>query len=361
MSHKIKYSLGFLLFATFLASIYLFKSSDDIISNDTQEQSLSARKAIEYTEKLVIEKKPAPTESSLAYAYAATTYFNVLKETGNKVTAEKASKYISEKILGATSTVENDLNSSVLDDMLKRLNNDGHLKTSLGYSMPKGDWVWVDRDTSPRTPFTPNAGTWERWVVKGISFEVPQPPKYKSEEYLQALEQVRVASENRTPEQGAAVNFWGGIPGTAQPAGIWLDQLFNYSKKYDLTNEEYAYVQMVLAQTLFDAFVECWKVKFTYWTKRPDMAINTIDTAMPNPPFPSYLSGHSTISFAAATVLAKFFPKDAEKYLSNAEEAKNSRLWAGIHFPYDNEQGKKLGIKIGESVIEKLQVEAIGK
>jgi hypothetical protein len=121
-----------------------------------------------------------------------------------------------------------------------------------------------------------------------------------------------------------------------------------------MTEEEFAYRQMILAQTLSDAFMECWKVKYIYWTKRPDMVNTTIHTAMPNPPFPSYVSGHSTISFAAATVLGYFFPNKKEMYLQNAEEAKNSRLWAGIHFSYDNEEGKKLGRQVGEEVIKTL-------
>lgn len=89
------------------------------------------------------------------------------------------------------------------------------------------------------------------------------------------------------------------------------------------------------------------------------MVIDTIDTAMPNPPFPAYVSGHSTISFAAATVLGSFFPNKKEFYLEQAEEAKNSRLWAGIHFPYDNEEGRKLGIAVGEKVVEKLDLQKV--
>lgn len=164
---------------------------------------------------------------------------------------------------------------------------------------------------------------------------------------------VKEASENRSPEQGAAVNFWGGIPGTEAPAGIWQNVFYETSKKHKLTNKEYAYAQMILAEAIADSFTECWSVKYAHWTKRPDMTDASIQTAMPNPPFPSYVSGHSTISFAAATVLSELFPGDKIEYLNDAEEAKNSRLWAGIHFPYDNEEGKKLGIAIGEYVIKK--------
>ena len=79
--------------------------------------------------------------------------------------------------------------------------------------------------------------------------------------------------------------------------------------------------------------------KYTYWTARPITADPTLDCLIPTPPFPSYTSGHSTISAAAATVLGHLFPDDAAALATRAEEAKDSRLWAGIHFPLDNEMG----------------------
>jgi hypothetical protein len=71
---------------------------------------------------------------------------------------------------------------------------------------------------------------------------------------------------------------------------------------------------------------------------------------IPTPPFPSYTSGHSTISAAAATVLGSFFPNDAADLAALAEEAKNSRLWAGIHFSLDNEMGALGGGMVGRLV-----------
>jgi len=71
----------------------------------------------------------------------------------------------------------------------------------------------------------------------------------------------------------------------------------------------------------------------------------------PAPPFPSYTSGHSTISAAAATVLGHLFPADAAGLATMAREAKDSRLWAGIHFPIDNETAATGGRRIGQLVL----------
>jgi membrane-associated phospholipid phosphatase len=100
-----------------------------------------------------------------------------------------------------------------------------------------------------------------------------------------------------------------------------------------------------------DGFVCCWDAKFTYWAARPITADPALDVLIATPPFPSYTSGHSTISAAAATVLSHSFPFDAGELFAMAEEAKNSRLWAGIHFPLDNDMGALGGGMVGRLVV----------
>jgi membrane-associated phospholipid phosphatase len=77
----------------------------------------------------------------------------------------------------------------------------------------------------------------------------------------------------------------------------------------------------------------------------------TLDVLIPTPPFPSYTSGHATISTAAATVLGHLFPADQPALLAQAFEAKQSRLWAGIHYPADNDMGAAMGDAVGRLVI----------
>jgi len=304
-----------------------YTSEVQVVSGELkQENKPASRIVMERAMQVVREEKPTPPQSSRFYAVVARQYYE--NRQNNK-------EY-------ATSTLLEILHEIKKGDSQEIKNK------------PIGDAFWV----SPQAPFSPNAGEGERFVIDaGFSYTVPSPPAFMSDEYKVALEVVKDASDNRTPEQGASINFWGGIPGTEAPAGIWQNRLWTVSKKYGLEDEKYAYVQMVLAESVADSFMECWKIKYTYWTKRPDMVDTRIQTAMPNPPFPAYVSGHSTVSFTAATVLAQFFPEDAVTYLRDAEEAKNSRLWAGIHFPYDNEEGKKLGIQVGEYVIQKLKIE----
>jgi len=66
-------------------------------------------------------------------------------------------------------------------------------------------------------------------------------------------------------------------------------------------------------------------------------------TLFPVPNFPSYPSNHSTFSAARSEVLAYLFPEHADFVRALAQEAGQSRIWDGIHFPMDNVAGLQLG------------------
>ena len=80
---------------------------------------------------------------------------------------------------------------------------------------------------------------------------------------------------------------------------------------------------------------------------------------MENPHFPSYVSGHSTISRTAAEVLSAMFPTKADIWLQDATEARDSRLWGGVHFAYDNDEGFILGAAVGVIARNNLNLEAL--
>lgn len=322
---KKKNAIFFGLFLIVLFSVFLVLIK--------KEERLYSRILMEVSEQIVRDKRPTPVQSSRFYAVVAKDYYDTV--------------FVSKKsYIYSTSSLVDTLQKIVTED-------DQEIATG---KRPVGLPFW---DSSLK-PFSPNAAKLSRFVIgNDFAYKVPKPPVYGGTDFNRALSEVKSASDERTADQSAAINFWGGVPGTEAPAGVWQNRLYDVTKKYHLSDEEYAYAQMVLAESLADAFVECWKVKFIYWTKRPDMTDKSIETAMPNPPFPGYVSGHSTVSFTAAVVLSQLFPEDTKIFLRDAEEAKNSRLWAGIHFPYDNEEGEKLGKAVGQDVIRILKLQAL--
>jgi hypothetical protein len=353
------FGIGILLGA-FLVGF--FQSSE---KNETVLEIQYSRAVMEYAEDIVREKKPTPPMSARFYAYVASVYYEILANTKDQAQAVKGVFTIIDTLYPDTKVTPKNtallafqnvsLNAEatrVLTKYEERMKTDAD--TSLVGERLVGDPYWVGEN-----PFEPSAGNWKRWNTEGITFSVPPPPVFQSTEYKKALREVEEAAEGRSSKEGEIVNFWGGVPGTEAPAGIWQNRLYDVTKSDSLSDESYAYAQMILAQTLADAFMECWKTKYIYWTKRPSMVDGSINLSMNNPPFPSYVSGHSTISRAAAEVLTVLFPQHKDVWLHDAAEAKNSRLWAGIHFPYDNEVGAELGRQVGEEVVKRLTLEAI--
>jgi membrane-associated phospholipid phosphatase len=113
----------------------------------------------------------------------------------------------------------------------------------------------------------------------------------------------------------------------------------------------------VLNTAQADAFIACWDAKYTFWTLRPVTAIRRfIDPSwgsyIVTPPFPSYVSGHSTTSGVASTVLGAFFPYRSGELNAMAEEATVSRLYGGIHFRSDNDAGLDLGRRVGTVALQ---------
>lgn len=126
---------------------------------------------------------------------------------------------------------------------------------------------------------------------------------------------------------------------------------------------------------LMDGFLCCWDEKFRSNRIRPETAIRKyIDSNwkpfLQTPPFPEYLSGHSTISSTAATILTRFFGDNFEyvdsvevrfglptrsfkSFKQAAEEAGISRLYGGIHFKDAITNGQKQGELVGNNLIKR--------
>jgi membrane-associated phospholipid phosphatase len=201
-------------------------------------------------------------------------------------------------------------------------------------------------------PVEPLAGTWRTWILaSGDQYRPPPPPPYQSPAWQAELVAVQEAVTRRTPEQEAAVRFWAGGPGTVTPPGLWIESARDLIVRDGLDAPHAARVLALTSVAMADSFICCWDAKYTYWTERPITADPSLNVLIPTPPFPSYTSGHSTISTAAATVLGYLFPADEVDLAARANEAKNSRLWAGIHFPIDNEMGALGGGMIGRLVV----------
>jgi membrane-associated phospholipid phosphatase len=223
-----------------------------------------------------------------------------------------------------------------------------------GSGRPEANGYW--RSAPPRfieDPLEVLAGRWKPWVLPSSDALRPSPPPmWGSPEFQAQLDAVREATARRTQQQADAAYYWAGNDGTVTPAGIWLEIARELIQRDALDAPRAAHVLAVASVAMADAFIACWDTKYAYWSIRPISADLSLDILFPTPPFPSYTSGHATISGAAAAALGALFPADAEALAARAQEAANSRLWSGFHFPIDNEVGLAVGGEIGRMVAQ---------
>jgi hypothetical protein len=247
-----------------------------------------------------------------------------------------------------------------------------------------GQW----RRTPPffRPPYTPQWRYVTPFCLPEIeSFLPPPPPELDSPEYAEAFNQVKaLGSKNsvqRTSEQSQIAVFWSDFSYTATPPGHWEVIAATIARDRNNTLAENARLFALISLAQADSAIVCWEVKYRYNFWRPVTAIQradedknpltepdeTWDQFLPSPPFPSYMSGHSTFSKASAQVLTQFYGTDAITFIATsdslpgvfrtfhslagcADEIGMSRIYGGFHYMFDNIYGKSTGKTIGDYV-----------
>ena len=106
---------------------------------------------------------------------------------------------------------------------------------------------------------------------------------------------------------------------TPTPPGHWNFIAAPYIREAEFSEVRAARVFALLDMALHDAAVGCWETKFFYFNPRPSHLDPEIKTAIGLPNFPSYTSGHSTFSAAAAEVLSYLFPSGAAYFEAQTE------------------------------------------
>lgn len=215
---------------------------------------------------------------------------------------------------------------------------------------------------------------------KFISYDTtPGSPYYN--QFLQVYRKEKTLTQD---EKEAAI-WWGDDPDeTFTPPGhsYYLATISIRKTQPDLVKcaETYARVGMAVA----DAFRNCWKWKYQFFSERPNTFIpEHIDrewaSFWPDPPFPAFPSGHAIQASATAHVLtdlygenfsfvdsahfgrkrdelrnADFKVRKFNSFLEVADETARSRFYGGIHTPQDNKAGLEKGKEIANN-INKLQ------
>lgn len=209
----------------------------------------------------------------------------------------------------------------------------------------------------------------------------PAPPGLGSAAFVAAAREVQrlggARSTDRTPDQTEAARFWNLqnsqrgflflasrlIAERPMPGGVWAE----------------ARAMALLSMALADSYIVAWDMKRHYSFWRPYTAITeggggveadpAWEPLLITPPHPDYPSGHAADCGTGAHLMQALFPdhpgpvryvavpdpaqpaREFPSFQAAAEECANSRLWAGVHFRFANDEGLRLGRSIAEAAL----------
>ena len=181
---------------------------------------------------------------------------------------------------------------------------------------------------------------------KPVFFHIRQPSTIDFEG--EQLEQVRDALDNLTYEQGCIAEYWNAGPPTKQWTPI-IDRLLD---TYNISASHAARILAIVHGGINDSLVVTWYYKYKYDVPRANQLDQQLRTIVCTPNHPSYPAGHGVVAGCSEAILSYFFSAEAVQLKRLAEECAISRLYAGVHYPADNNEGLRLGRQIGRLIIE---------
>lgn len=227
-------------------------------------------------------------------------------------------------------------------------------------AIAKGETPWYSLDVPKRPPMLPLFGKVRAFLfdsLTAISLRPGPPPLVNSPKMKEETGEVYKYISNPTRENIRIVHFWADGVGTYTPPGHWDAIAAEDFISQRFSEVRWARNMALLNMALMDAAIVCWDTKYFYFNPRPTQLDPKIKTLTGIPNFPSYISGHSTFSGAAAAVLGHILPGRKTAYDQMASEASMSRLIGGIHYRADCEMGLIVGRNVGNYAIQRAQTD----
>ncbi|MGZ3743216.1 MAG: phosphatase PAP2 family protein [Pseudobdellovibrionaceae bacterium] len=283
--------------------------------------------------------------------------------------------------------------------LASRQNDGSDVETPYNPTPAPGVWVPTLPDFTPA--WGPAWGMQKLFIISDrYTYLPPPPPALTSSEYSDAVNEVEALGKTnstvRTTDQTLTALFWSlDTSADGSPITLYNEALQVISRQQKNSTLQNARLFALANLAMADAGIVCWLSKYDYILWRPVQAIrmadedgNSMTTPDPawlplgfvtspfiastmTPPFPSYVSGHSTFGAALFETLRQFYHKDSisfsltsrdtpglvRSYPSfSAAEAENgrSRIFMGVHYRFDNLNGLALGESVAKEVISKI-------
>ena len=250
--------------------------------------------------------------------------------------------------------------------------------------LPAAVGVWRPTPLANLSGAGPQFASMTPWVLRRPSqFRLPPPLALTSAEYAADYNEVKSMGASsgspRSADQSELALFWAG-----NTPLYWNRITSQIATERSLKFLENAHLFALLNVAMADAGIACWDGKYRYVFWRPITAIRGGDTdnnaaTDPDPAWtpwldffpsgtpahPEYPSGHSTVSGAAAFVLAAAFGDETSftvtsdvrpgtraftSFSAAVAEIADARVFGGIHFRTSCVRGNMLGQAVADYV-----------
>lgn len=327
-----------------------------------------------------------------------------------------------QSLQGSQASIQSGLafGASIADDIRALRANDGSA-VNTAYVPPSGmpGYVWMPASTGPmaNVALGANWGSVTPWVISGTSAfssnGLQARPDVDLDLYAEQLNEVRLygglantatTTLLRTPEQTEIALFWAyDRPDTFRPYGQLLDIAMDVAAEEETSLATNAKLIASLSLAMADSVICAWKEKYDNVQPRPwdlitgsfsDTDGTPVTVRDPNwstllssvngiesPPFPDFLSGHSTMGGAFASVMTHFFGDDVtfsarsqelpgverhfDGYVEAGGVARNSfyeagmedaisRVYGGVHIREACLDSFDVGLTVGAAVVQTL-------
>jgi hypothetical protein len=288
----------------------------------------------------------------------------------------------------------------VAQQILEWRQNDGWAAPQPAYVPPPFPGLWQPTPPNHPTAFLTHAGSVMPFaLLTPTQFLPPAPPMLTSEKYAAHLNHVKLMGKSdstlRTPEQTAIARVWAGIGanGVGTSTGmfaVWNNVTADVVRERGLSQVDAARVFVLVNVAMHDGIQSSATAKYVYglWRavtaiRRADEDLNDATDEDPSwlpllvtPPYPAYPGNMACVGASAARALelafgtndiqvtATFRQSNGTPDVSHlhpgfaqlAEEQAISRVYGGIHYQFDSDASRDMGVKIGDFIVANYMV-----
>lgn len=215
---------------------------------------------------------------------------------------------------------------------------DNTIEQNLSVDLPQPTkWTPLSLAGRTRKYLTPEWGTVNKGILGDAAFaellEAANQMYPSDAQYEREMKDVAEITAGLTNDQKMIAEYWAGGPGSVTPPGMWMVFMDVVVRSNGLTQTQEIRNYTILASGLFQSGICAWRLKRDHLQARPVQIVRELKynqpieqewngkhlgqywlpyqvTSFVTPPFPDFVSGHSTFSASAARLFCCLLGSD---------------------------------------------------